>query len=81
MPLFKITSLKKLAVQEYVLRILEYSFTLRFFLFDRERHSERGNTSGGRGERGEAGFPPSREPNVGLNPRTLGSGPELKADA
>jgi len=30
---------------------------------------------------GEAGFPPSREPDVGLDPRTLGSGPEPKADA
>ena len=29
---------------------------------------------------GEAGFPLSREPDVGLDPRTLGSGPELKAD-
>ena len=29
----------------------------------------------------EAGFPPSREPDVGLDPRTLGSRPELKADA
>jgi len=32
--------------------------------------SER-NTSGGAGE-GEAGFPLSRHPNVGLNPRTPG---------
>ena len=29
---------------------------------------------------GEADSPPSRELNVGLNPRTLGSQPELKAD-
>ena len=29
----------------------------------------------------EAGFPPSREPNVGLDPRTLGSCPEPKAEA
>jgi len=42
--------------------------------------SERGNTSRGRGE-GEAGFLLSREPDAGLDPRTLGSGPEPKADA
>ena len=30
---------------------------------------------------GEAYSPLSREPNVGLNPRTLGLPPELKADA
>jgi len=31
-----------------------------------------GTQAGGGGE-GEAGFPLSREPNVGLDPRTLGS--------
>jgi len=36
------------------------------------RDSESRNTSGGVGE-GEAGFPPNREPDVGLDPRTLGS--------
>ena len=30
---------------------------------------------------GEAGFPPSKEPDVGLDPRTLGSWPEPKAAA
>jgi len=30
---------------------------------------------------GEAGFPLSGEPNVGLHPRTLGSRPEPKAAA
>ena len=33
-----------------------------------------------RDEEGEAGSPLSREPNVGLDPRTLGSWPEPKAD-
>ena len=33
------------------------------------------------GEEGEAGFPLSREPNAGLDPRTLGSWHEPKADA
>ena len=36
--------------------------------------------AGGVGE-GESGFPMSREPDVGLDPRTLGSHPEPKADA
>jgi len=49
-----------------------FLFLKRFYLFDRERHSERGNTSGGVGE-GEAGSPQSREPDAGLDPRTLGS--------
>ena len=40
------------------------------YLFDRERHRE-GTQAGGVGER-EAGFPLSREPNAGLDPRTLG---------
>ena len=35
---------------------------------------------GGQRERGEASFPLSREPDLGLNPRTLKSGPEPKAD-
>jgi len=30
---------------------------------------------------GEAGFPLSREPDAGLDPRTLRSQPESKADA
>jgi len=34
----------------------------------------------GRGER-EADSPPSGKPDVGLDSRTLGSRPELKADA
>ncbi|XP_073737570.1 uncharacterized protein [Callorhinus ursinus] len=48
-------------------------------------HSERdtareGTQAGGVGE-GEAGFPRSREPDAGLDPRTLGSRPEPKAAA
>jgi len=39
-----------------------------------------GAQAGGVGE-GEAGFPQSREPDVGLDPRTLGSLSEPKADA
>jgi len=37
-----------------------------------ERDSKRGNTAGGVGE-GEAGFPRGREPDAGIDPRTLGS--------
>jgi len=43
------------------------------YLFDRERETAReGTQAGGAGE-GEAGFPQSREPNAGLDPRTPGS--------
>ena len=41
---------------------------------------ERGNTSRGSG-RGRNRLEQSREPDVGLHPRTLGSCPEQKADA
>jgi len=43
-----------------------------FNLFDREPQREWEHKQRGVGE-GEAGFLPSREPDVGLNPRTLGS--------
>jgi len=46
-----------------------------------ERDTAREGTQAGGVREGEAGFPLSREPNVGLDPRTLGSWPELKADA
>jgi len=36
---------------------------------------------GERQAEGEAGFPPNKEPDAGLHPRTLGSWPEPKADA
>jgi len=39
-----------------------------------------GSQAEGEGE-GETGFPQSREPDAGLNPRTPGSRPEPKADA
>ena len=54
-------------------------FILFYFicLFDGERESAQ---AGGVRE-GEAGFPLSKEPNVGLDPRTLRSWPEPKADA
>jgi len=42
------------------------------YLFDRDRDSESRNTSRGSG-RGRAGFLPRREPDVGLDPKTLGS--------
>lgn len=41
-----------------------------------KRDSDRGDTGGGRGD-GEAGFPPRREPDGGLDPRTTGPRPEL----
>jgi len=47
----------------------------------RERDSMNGAGDGRAGGEREAGFPPSREPDAGLDPRTLGSWPEPKADA
>ena len=45
------------------------------------KEREGAQAAGGGAEReGEAGSPLSREPDVGLNPRILGSLPELKAD-
>ena len=46
----------------------------RFYLFIHERHIERGRDIG----RGKSRLPV--EPDVGLDPRTPGSGPEPKAD-
>ena len=43
------------------------------YSFERERESTKGEE--------EADTPLSREPHAGLAPRTLKSGPELKADA
>jgi len=50
---------------------------LRFYLFicQRERESVRAQAGGA------AGLLLSREPDVGLDPRTLGSRPKPKADA
>ena len=53
---------------------------LFIYLTERGTASEKGNTKGGVGEE-EAGSQRSREPDVGLDPRTLGSGPVPKADA
>jgi len=41
------------------------------YLFDGEREHKRGEWQAG--AEGEAGSPQSKEPDVGLNPRTLGS--------
>ena len=45
------------------------------------RERERARAGGGAEGEGEAGFPLSREPDMGLDPRTPGSRPEPKADA
>ena len=52
-----------------------YFFKDLMYLFMRERHSERQR------HRQREKQAPCREPNVGLDPRTLGSCPELKAAA
>ena len=56
-------------------------YFLKYFiyLFDSETASERGNTGKGSG-RGRSRLP-VEEPDGGLDPRTLGSRPEPKADA
>ena len=51
-----------------------------FYLFAREREYTQAGREGGRSRR-EAGSLPSKEPDAGLDPRTLGSGPEPKAAA
>ena len=43
------------------------------YLFDTERETAREGTQAGGMGVGEAGFPLSREPSAGLDPRTLGS--------
>ena len=47
------------------------------FICEHEREREHKHGAG----EGEADSPLSREPLVGLDPRTVGSGPELEADA
>ena len=47
----------------------------------RERDTERAQAGGEAEGEGEAGSPLCREPDMGLDPRTLGSRPELKSDA
>ena len=51
---------------------------LLIYLREREREHKQGG--GAEGER-ETDSPLSREPDVGLDPRTLGLGPEPKAEA
>ena len=49
-------------------------YFLRFYLFTHEKHGERETETQAEGE---AGF--MQEPDVGLDPRSPGSRPELKA--
>ena len=56
---------------------LFHFFKKRFYLFDREREHKQEKQQA----EGEADFPLSREPTEGLDPRTLRSQPEPKADA
>ena len=53
------------------------TFFLRFYLFTHERHTQRERQR----HRQREEQAPCREPDVGLDPRTPGSHPELKADA
>ena len=54
------------------------------FIYFRQRHKKKESISKMGGEakgEGQADSPLSREPNAGLDPRTLGLRPEPKADA
>ena len=58
------------------LAIPDFFFFLKIlFIYQRERggESEHRQTEWQAEAEGEAGSPPSKEPNVGLDPRTLGS--------
>ena len=67
----------------YFLNFFSFYFFIEFmYWFERQREIERAWAWGWwREAEGEADSPPSREPNVGLHPRTLGSWPEPKAEA
>ena len=55
--------------------MLTYSFLKKgyIYLFEREKEREREIAQPGGGAEGEADSPLSREPDVGLGPRTSGS--------
>jgi len=63
----------------YILR--ETKIFLKDFIYLSGRDWERACKPGEQQAGGEAGSPLSREPDDGLDPRTLGSWPEPKADA
>ena len=56
-------------------------FLIYLFIYLRERERERASAGGKAEAEGEAGSLLSREPKVGLDPKTPRSGPEPKADA
>jgi len=60
------------------LALLFFFFFKILFFYQRERGKAQAGRAAGEGE---AGSPLSKEPGVGLNPRTLGSRPKPKADA
>ena len=59
---------------------IEFFFKILFIYLTERQAVREGTQAGGVGEE-EAGSQQSREPDVGLDPRTLGSHLELKADA
>jgi len=57
----------------FQISVFVFFFLKILFLYLTERDTAREATQAGGVGEGEAGFPPSREPDVGLDPRTLGS--------
>ena len=77
--LFKLITLIDTAnLLSYIISIalshhITYYFLKILFIYLTERYTVREGTQAGRGGEGEAGFPSSREPNAGIDSRTLGS--------
>ena len=69
-------SLGKLGSKVYC-KVIFFFFFLRIYLFICERHTERGRDIHRQREKQA----PHREPDAGLDPRTLGSCPEAEAEA
>ena len=72
--LFSSSLIVSLIVSNGLLKLSSFFFLLRFYLFIHGRHREREAETQAEGEAGSM-----QEPDMGLNPRSPGSGPGLKA--
>ena len=70
----------KICLTSVIIREMQFFLKILFIYLTEREAAREGTQAGGVGE-GEAGFPPSREPDAGLDPITVGSRPEPKADA